>query len=207
MDLAYNAQVGGIVLPTLVKNFGRAADDSQQIVEVMRDAARQPAHGLHLLPQPHLFIELPFFRDVAAQVGHAGKPLLFVEDAKDARFYQDWLSGDKMAHGEFTFPDLPGTDEGKDLLFQDGALGLTQEVKSRFRPGFLIAAQPYHFLAGSIQKEHSALQVGNADKVRAILQGGGEAGPVPLALLAFGDVHQHAREAYGLSRFSAAFEK
>ena len=42
----------------VLEQIAIAADDGQQIIEVVRDAARQPAHGFHLVGLPQPFLEL-----------------------------------------------------------------------------------------------------------------------------------------------------
>ena len=41
----------------LQQNFGIAADDHQQIVEVVRDSAGEPSHGFHFLGLPELLFQ------------------------------------------------------------------------------------------------------------------------------------------------------
>src|SRR4051812_18934865 len=43
----------------------------------MRDAASQPADGLHLLSLPELFLELLPLRDIAGHAQHAASPARF----------------------------------------------------------------------------------------------------------------------------------
>src|SRR6266516_7833106 len=53
---------GGEVLEEEVRI---ARDRREDVVEVVRDAARQPAHRFHLLGLPQLLLELNALRDIA----------------------------------------------------------------------------------------------------------------------------------------------
>src|SRR5579859_5456578 len=54
--------VGGLVVELLQQHLGIAAYDHQQIVEVMRDSACQPAYSLHFDCMPQLFLNRCQFR-------------------------------------------------------------------------------------------------------------------------------------------------
>ena len=58
----------------VLEQIAIAADDGQQIIEVVRDAARQPAHGFHFVGLAQSFFELPLLLLRAFQAGaHADK--------------------------------------------------------------------------------------------------------------------------------------
>src|SRR5215813_5704090 len=46
------------------EHLGISANDRQEIIEVMSDASRQPAYGLHLLSLTELFLQFPAGRDI-----------------------------------------------------------------------------------------------------------------------------------------------
>src|SRR5262249_45230733 len=107
---------------------GGGANYSEEVVEIMSDASGQPADGFHLLSSPKLLFELFLFRDVAAEIRHAGELSGLVANTEDPGLDQNGLAGNKVAHSELAFPNVARPNQGKNLLVQDGLLSLIQEV-------------------------------------------------------------------------------
>ena len=64
--------------------IGHAVDDRQQVVEVVRDAAGEPADDLHLLRLLQLLLELALLGDVGGGADHADAPRRLVVDVEGA---------------------------------------------------------------------------------------------------------------------------
>ena len=71
LDAAAHRVVG---LEPAEDQVGAAGDDREQVVEVVRDAARQAAHRLHLLGLPELFLEPEALGDVHHRADHPRGP-------------------------------------------------------------------------------------------------------------------------------------
>ena len=61
------------------QEVGGGADDGQQVVEIVRDAAGQLAHRIHLLRLAKRFLGLPPFGDVDGLGQHAGDDAVLIE--------------------------------------------------------------------------------------------------------------------------------
>ena len=64
----------GMVLQLQREELGVAEDDRHDVVEVVRDAAGEPADRLHLLRLPVLFLELGLRAQLVAQDRRSGGP-------------------------------------------------------------------------------------------------------------------------------------
>ena len=175
---AFQIHTRRIVLGHLQQSqLGVAADRSQQVVEVVRNAAREAADRFHLLRLQKLFLEDLLFGDVAC-VDH---------NAANDRVVE------QVSRNEFRFAPLAGagTDPGER---RHRNVGRTQNVPERLpQPPLIVGmkklknASPFTFLRRvpevaldrRARVTNRAVGVEDGDRIRGVLD---EAAEVPLAL-------------------------
>src|SRR5262249_7418091 len=102
-----------------LQDFSRAADDGEQVVEVVGNASRQTSDCFHFLHRVQTFLQDLAFGHVAAKVGHAGETAIFIIDTEHARLHPDRFSGHEVPHDKFALPYLSGENCGQDFIPQN----------------------------------------------------------------------------------------
>ncbi len=150
-------------------HLGAPRDDGEQVVEVVRDAAREPADRLHLLGLAELLLELAPLRDVLEQAERADRGAARVAQHRDRR-------------ADLDAPAVPA---------QEAALVVAQEAvliePPLHAPGLLEAPRihvdhrgadhlvrpaPEHRLGAPAEVGDAAVPVGGDDRVRRVLGDG-----------------------------------
>jgi hypothetical protein len=144
------------------EKLGVSDDGRQQVVEVMRDAAGEQPHALHLLRLAKLLLETPALGDVADD---ADDPLL----ARPAGV-EHLLRDDRVKHalgvGDLFFVDVLSARSEDQLVFrpEDVGLALGKEVVVRFAEQ-LVPLAPDELAERLVHQHPAMLRVLHEDRI------------------------------------------
>ncbi len=170
----------------LLGALGVAEDDAQHVVEIVRDAAREPSDALHLLRLHELLLELQPGADVALHGHEVGDPTLFVEDRRDALFFRI----ERAVLPPVDEAPVPGATRG------DGAPQVAVELRTllaavqeaRALPERLLATVAGDRFEGRIGIVDRALAVGDENRLPGLIDRLPQQPELGLGPLALGDV-------------------
>ena len=174
-----------------------AGDDRQQVVEVVRDPARELADGLHLLRLAQLLLEPPLLRHVArdhaARLDHA----VVVADRERRVGEVDRLAVLAPRH-RLALDGLPALERGEELVHLRRLRAGVREGHDRAPGdlGGLVAERP---LGALVPREHGAVGLEGVDRVRGALDDRRQPPHRPLGVAPAGDVAGDQREAGDLA--------
>ena len=172
------------------------ADDGEQVVEVVRDAAGEAPYGLHLLRLDELSLQTHLVGDVALHRQVADDPSGGVAHRPDRRVFLEQRSVLAAVHQ----PPLPHLSAGQRLphaLVERFVLGAALE-DPRVLAHRLGGGVPGDALEGRVYVEDGAAGIGDDDRLRGLLDDAAETRLLLLAPLALADVDRQADQSFDL---------
>ena len=154
----------------LEQHVAEADDHVEEIVEVVGNASREPAHSLRLLRLTELILESPPVGDVALHRHEVGDLATSVADGRDGLGLEVYLSALPLV-GDLPVPDLARENGPPELAVERAVVRAGTEDGGPAADG-LVRGEAREPREGGIDPGDRAITLGDGDRIRRGLERG-----------------------------------